>query len=67
MQAYLFRAENKLLASCYIKAIQLDNYSMATVHVGKPQNSETFLLAIHLFVKRYHRFTAEYMCVLLSQ
>ena len=48
-------------------AIQLNNYSIATVHVGKPQNSETFLLAIHLFVKCYHRFTAEYMCILLSQ
>ena len=63
MQAYLYRAENKLPASCYK---QYDWTTTVKLIVGKPQNSETFLLAIHLFVKRDYRFTAEYICILLS-
>ena len=58
MQAYLYRAENKLLASCYKRYNQT---TTAQLHVGNPQNSESFLLAIHLFVKRYYRFTTEYI------
>ena len=41
--------------------------TIGQLQLGKPQNSEIFLLGIRLFVKHYYRFTAEYIRVLLIQ